>query len=490
MASAQQTIPAVDGLRAFSTLSMVALHASILGTVYTTIDTREWSAYVHTPVAGFLKMAGCQVDALLVLSGLLLGLRLRTHLMAGTAGSTLSITRGVSQYAISRATRLWPVILFNIALLYALGDSLLWVDLKTRVFAFIQCLTFTYNYFSVVRYGSCTMTVMWSVCADYQMGIILVALLYTLRRIVRKDSTFLACVRGMLLSLFLASFAIRYALWDPAVGNDVLMGKRPHFGVLLTKISYNWVKDGLGFRIDPAGIVSRPADLLNDTLPHHSLVNDAAEDLMAIMGRLYFPTHARYGAMVVGMLMAFCVDIPLSPKGAKKLDAGVTRKVLSHVCSMLLTVWAVGSLLGASSSVPTDEDIAAMPLEAQLIVTVVFRNIVALALAAILLLAMNPPGSFLRSPPLAFLLGSRVWKPVAKLSYGINMVHFRVMLELVTKYIKPARENAPDHWYTLQIYLATLVLSSALSFLCSKFWEAPAQRALSGLLAPPKSKVN
>ena len=31
-------------------------------------------------------------------------------------------------------------------------------------------------------------------------------------------------------------------------------------------------------------------------------------------------------------------------------------------------------------------------------------------------------------------------------SYGINMLHFRVMLELATRYIKPARANAPDHW--------------------------------------------
>ena len=46
---------------------------------------------------------------------------------------------------------------------------------------------------------------------------------------------------------------------------------------------------------------------------------------------------------------------------------------------------------------------------------VAFRNYVALAIAAILLLAMNPPGSFLRSPPLAYVLGARVWRPVARL---------------------------------------------------------------------------
>eukprot|EP00959_Pyramimonas_sp_CCMP1952_P139200 2913768-Pyramimonas_sp.AAC.1 len=257
-------IPAIDGMRALSTLSMVALHATILSTMHTTIDTREWSNYVHSPIVGFLRFGGCQVDALLMLSGLLLGQRLRTQLIGAgllsiptapiTAGSKESITLGVLQHAISRAIRLWPVILFNLAFLHVIGDSLLWNDLKIRASAFVQCLTFTYNYFSVTEYGSFTMTVMWSVCADYQTGVVLVALLYTLRRIFKKDAAFLACARGMLLSLLLASFAIRYALWDVAVGNDVLMGKRPHIGVLLTKVSYIWVRDYLGFLIDPAGI--------------------------------------------------------------------------------------------------------------------------------------------------------------------------------------------------------------------------------------------
>ena len=86
------------------------------------------------------------------------------------SGKTPSITSGISQYAISRAIRLWPVILFNIAFMYAIGDSLLQKDFKIIASAFLQCLTFTSNYADVLKYGSLTNTVLWSVCADYQIG--------------------------------------------------------------------------------------------------------------------------------------------------------------------------------------------------------------------------------------------------------------------------------------------------------------------------------
>ena len=227
----------------------------------------------------------------------------------------MSIARGVLQHAISRAIRLWPVVLFNLASLHLVGDSLLCTDFKTRAWAFLQCLTFTYNYFDVKTYGSLTMTVMWSVCADFQTGVVLVALLFSMRRILRRDTAFMACARGVLLSLLIASFVIRVALFDVTIGNDVLMGKRPHLGTLLTKISYKWMRDYLGFNLSPDGIVSQPLDLLDDTMPDNSPVYEAAKDNFAIMARLYFPTHARFGAMVIGMLMAFCLETPLSSRG-------------------------------------------------------------------------------------------------------------------------------------------------------------------------------
>ena len=90
MAASQQKIipriPQVDGVRALSTLSMVALHATVIGTLHTTVETREWSQYVHSPIFGVLRLGGCQVDALLVLSGLLLGLHLRKDLVGGSKG--------------------------------------------------------------------------------------------------------------------------------------------------------------------------------------------------------------------------------------------------------------------------------------------------------------------------------------------------------------------------------------------------------------------
>jgi len=476
-------VAAIDGVRAVSTLSMVALHTVMLSTMHTTLGTREWTGYVHNSVYGLSTMAAFQVDALLVLSGLLLGLKLRRRLLAN-AGKTPSITSGIAQYAISRAIRLWPVILFNIALMYAIGDSLLQKDFKIIASAFLQCLTFTSNYADVLKYGSLTNTVLWSVCADYQIGLLLVALLYTLRRVCKKDTTFLACVQAALLLLLVASFAIRYALWDVTLGNEAVLGKYPHFGFFLTKASYGWIRDSLGCEIDLTGILSPAVDLYSSAVHGDANLNAQASIQAAVMARLYFPTHARFGAMVIGMLFAFLLADGRSTKGAKK---SLLWRGLSMVCSSALGLWALGSLLAMSYNVATAEEIEALPLDVQMFITVAMRNVVSIAVAVILFLAMNPSGSFLHSPPLAFLLALRLWKPIANLSYGINMVHFRIILELTTKYIKP--HGTLDHWYTLRLYLASVVASVTLAFLASRLWEGPFHRLMGRLWLPTHLKV-
>mmetsp|Transcript_27775 Transcript_27775/g.46479 ORF Transcript_27775/g.46479 Transcript_27775/m.46479 type:complete len:482 (+) Transcript_27775:183-1628(+) len=476
-------VAAIDGVRAVSTLSMVALHTVMLSTMHTTLGTREWTGYVHNSIYGLSTMAGFQVDALLVLSGLLLGLKLRRRLLA-SAGKTPSITSGISQYAISRAIRLWPVILFNIAFMYAIGDSLLQKDFKIIASAFLQCLTFTSNYADVLKYGSLTNTVMWSVCADYQIGLVLVALLYTLRRVCKKDTTFLACVQAALLLLLMASFAIRYALWDVSFGNEAVLGKYPHFGFFLTKASHGWIRDYLGFEIDLAGIVSPAVDLYSSAIHENSNLNAQAAIQATVMARLYFPTHARFGAMVIGMLFAFFLADGQPTKGAKK---NLIWRGLSMVCSSALGLWALGSLVAVSYNMSTAEEIDALPDQVQMFITVAMRNVSSIAVGVILFLAINPPGSFLHSPPLALALGSRLWKPIAKLSYGINMVHIRIVLELTTKYVMP--RGTLDHWYTLRLYSASVVASVTLAFLVSRLWEGLLHRLMGRLWQPTHLKV-
>jgi surface polysaccharide O-acyltransferase-like enzyme len=55
-------VAAIDGVRAVSTLSMVALHTVMLSTMHTTLGTREWTGYVHNSIYGLSTMAAFQVS--------------------------------------------------------------------------------------------------------------------------------------------------------------------------------------------------------------------------------------------------------------------------------------------------------------------------------------------------------------------------------------------------------------------------------------------
>jgi hypothetical protein len=86
--------------------------------------------------------------------------------------------------------------------------------------------------------------------------------------------------------------------------NETVLGKYPHFGFYLSKFLYGWVRDHQGFEINPSDILSPALDLYGSATPGKpSLTQHAA--FFKARDRLYFPTHSRYGAMVLGMLFAF-----------------------------------------------------------------------------------------------------------------------------------------------------------------------------------------
>lgn len=112
------------------------------------------------------SLIGLQVDGLLLISGLLLGLSIRKKYASGYSGNPLS---DAWRYARERAVRLWPVLFGAIAMQMLLGDSIV-EDSRGYLISLVQILTFTNNLFDVTIHGSFTMTVAWSVCMTVQIG--------------------------------------------------------------------------------------------------------------------------------------------------------------------------------------------------------------------------------------------------------------------------------------------------------------------------------
>ena len=141
--TSQQHFAPVDGLRAISTLSLVALHCTIVTSALLPARGEVWNAFATHPLYGLFQGGGCQVDVFLLLSGFLLGVKF-VNLRPGA--SVLNTV--VRDAVLRRACRLWPVLigvaLFGIAWLGEGEDNAMTVA---------QVLSFSNNYFDVRKYG-------------------------------------------------------------------------------------------------------------------------------------------------------------------------------------------------------------------------------------------------------------------------------------------------------------------------------------------------
>ena len=61
-------IAPVDGLRAISTASLVALHSTVIVSGLMPARGDAWNAFCGHPLYGVLQGGGCQVDVFLLLS--------------------------------------------------------------------------------------------------------------------------------------------------------------------------------------------------------------------------------------------------------------------------------------------------------------------------------------------------------------------------------------------------------------------------------------
>ena len=142
MSSPEHFAP-VDGLRVISTLSLVALHSTIVTSALLPARGKEWNEFATHPLYGLFQGGGCQVDVFLLLSGFLLGNKF-VNLRPGES----FVNTVVRDAILRRACRLWPV-LIGVAFMgiYWLGEG------EDNGLTVAQVLSFSNNYFDVRTYG-------------------------------------------------------------------------------------------------------------------------------------------------------------------------------------------------------------------------------------------------------------------------------------------------------------------------------------------------
>jgi peptidoglycan/LPS O-acetylase OafA/YrhL len=171
----------------------------------------------------------------------------------------------------------------------------------------------------------------------------------------------------------------------------------------------------------------------NLTAVGHDSVNKYASYAHDYLNRLYLPTHARFGPIVLGALLAFMLPSPAAAAAAKTKANSVAW--WKHAARWWAHVTALGVLCMALMPPPPPGEADSVPPEAHAFMTTALRNMFATATAVLLYSALVPRGYAMHSRWLRGFLSWSGFAPVARLSYAINMVHFRVLMELA--YLSP-----------------------------------------------------
>ena len=409
--SALPRLAPVDGLRALSTLSLVALHTAMIVTSFLKPGTADWQRVTQHPLFGVFLGGSLQTDVFLLLGGLLAGLRLRSQASRGGASEGT-----LASDATRRALRLWPITLIQLGLGYlVLGEP------KTRLpwvaTIVVTVLTFVNNYGSTAIHTSLACTPGWSVCVDFQCGLALSATWRALRRRLPSPDS---AARWLLGAAFAASLAIRAAVFfgNPEALSVIRMPM--HFGQIQSGASaqffetqfapFKWlIQFGKGF-----GTAGVPA-------------SDFTAAAWNYLGALYFPTHARFGPYVLGAFIAWCLPAPGAAPPAARDSA--PRGVLRSVPLVFFTLQALATL--GAAMMPPPLDVEALPPFVHALATIAGPSMGAAAAGFLLYTALVPESSRWHNPWLRSFLAWRPFRWLADKSFAVNMLHFRLILGFI-----------------------------------------------------------
>lgn len=115
------------------------------------------------------------------------------------------------------------------------------------------------------------------------------------------------------------------------------------------------------------------------------------------------------------------------------------------------------------------------------VMQVVMRGALAVSVCTYLYLALSPQTSPWHVPWLSKFLGWDAWKPLAQISYAVNMMHLRVILEISFRWFKPSTPEDITFSHVLALFFTSfavvVVLAKGMSVL-----ETPLRARLHWLL--------
>lgn len=394
----------IEGIRALTHLSLIALHSSMILTAHLPSQGLFWQGIKKHLVYTAAQAGGVQVDIMFMLTGYLMIAKLLKR------PEEIQSTSYVS-FVGKRAFRLLPCILAVSLCGYIVGDS--WdaggVPAYVRILA--TALFFS-NYLPASIYGSFTLSLVWSCCVDIQVTLFLLFLVKTVSWIVgSSNSRLLKALKVIFGLLVIVSVGIRASLFEESSINLFKLGQYSHFGLLMDDLTRQWVES-----------------YYNHTW--HS-DNSAVQLSMKYMDNMYMPTHTRCGPYFVGAFLACCVFTArrdVDANKAQQQQQGFFKWVFGFFLCWVFTLLALTA--SVTPCLPADDEV---PVEGQFFATAALRTLAATSVAFLLYRTMIPPSHGWHWPLLQSFLSLSIWQPIGDLSYCSYLIHFRILMELALR---------------------------------------------------------
>ncbi|UJR11848.1 hypothetical protein I4U23_016028 [Adineta vaga] len=428
----QQKYAPIDGMRSISCLMIISLHIiTLLNAFIPSYPHIQWMIYLNSYSYRFSSLLSLALETFFMLSGFLLTLKFMKY------GYSFS-WKAYPLYILKRACRFWPGILLTTIVMLILGEP---EGNWTSLWLFYQ------NYVSMEQWTA-GFAALWSISLDMQMHILLPLILYIIINFKAN------CQRTYILLYTLVILSVAYSVlvFNPKTMNvPTLWYHYNSIALLMSPRIFNWIK--IEYNVTMG--FDKPLEP-NPIKPYLEM--------------MYFPISSRYSSFIIGSILAFNI---INIKKTTIVPYGKIKKYIYFVLILLFI-----TLLTIPAEPNTVNNITLT------IILSIIRQIFSISQAFILFSAICPPTHPYHSSWIKSFLSFSIWTPIAKLSYLIYVLHFRIALELIMSY---SHKFDPKRFSIDGLTLICLAIVLAISLIISTIWlifiEKPFERLINKQLS-------
>ena len=374
---------AIDGLRSLSCIMITALHVIILiNPMLPPYPDQRWIEYTKSIWFSSLAILGFSLETFFLLSGFLL-----TRKLIADTKKYSTFSSFISDYvsnSIRRAFRFWPGIGLCCLIMCVLGD--LHHRSLSSWFFFQNLQTPDEWAFGVYQ--------LWSVSLDMQIHLFLPILYY----FSYLSRTYLSISTSFSI-LIVMSILFTFFTFDPLTMNIVkATTEYSTLSMVLSKDIVQWIRSHYNIQYPRLTVDPNP--------------------MQVYMKYLYFPFWARFGTFLFGSVVSIQLNqIQFKPSPSLSMLIKTAFFVFFTIMVIFLTLPIVetanlGGILLIFSVCSA-------------------RPLFACCLSFILYTTLCPSTETLHCRLLKKFLSLSMWRPIAKLSYFVYVLHFRLGLELI-----------------------------------------------------------